>query len=249
MSRYFSGQGKVYIAKRDGSGVPQGFVFLGDCSLLGINLGRAGERSATGGSETPGSLSMGGSSPVIDMVLDDFAKENLAAAMYGQANAISGATVAAEALIARLGYTVPLVNINITSWTSLTHDSGSPVYTKNVDYSVNMETGSILFPASGSAIVDAQALRANYVFGNHEKVSAFTMASAFYWLRLEGWNTAMSPKQAVVLDVYKVKLMPTDGYPVISDGFAQMRLMAQAHYDENMSSTTANGNYLRIRQV
>lgn len=250
MTRYFSGQGKVSVSPRDGAGLPTGFSYLGNCSDFSISLGRAGERFATNGSA--GDIlaqSLGGNLPVISMILDEFAKENLEKATYGKATAVSGASVSNEVVVAALGKSVPVANIGITTWTSLRDSTLATTYVQGTDYTINKDTGMLDFPASGSAIADAQSLRATYVYGAHEKVGAFTTAQPFWYLRFDGWNTVFSPKQAVVVEAYKVKLLPADGLPIITERFSAMTWVAFVDYDDLRTPSQADGNFFRIRQV
>jgi hypothetical protein len=243
--KYFVGQGKVYLSPKDSSGNPTGFVFLGNTPSLEFNVGRAGDRYATGGG-TPYGLVKGGGNPVVSLILDEITQDNLAKAFYGAVTTVAGATVANETVVAALEKMVPLANINITSWTSLRHSSGTPVYVRDVDYSVNLKAGSLTFPSSGTAITNGQSLRANYVYGSYNKIPAFTTVPAFYWLRFEGVNVA-DDDSPCILDCYKVKLMPAQGLSLIGETFSSVQFLAPMYYDSTRGGT--DGYFFRIRQT
>src|SRR3954462_9813193 len=115
MTRYFSGQGKVYLSTRDVSGNPVGFAFLGNCPEFVLSAGRAGERFATAGGETPGNLVKGSGEPVVSMVLVELTRENLARALYGAVTPIAGSSVVNEVVTAKLGFTAALANIGVSA--------------------------------------------------------------------------------------------------------------------------------------
>ena len=77
----------------------------------------------------------------------------------------------------------------------------------------------------------------------------FFFAAVLFYLRFDGWNTAMSPMQPVTVEAYKVKLLPADGLPIITDRFGAMQWNALVDYDELRAVTQADGNFFRIRQV
>ncbi len=244
-TRYFSGQGKVYLSLKDGGGNPTGFSFLGNTPALDFAIGRAGERYATGGG-TPYGLVRGSGSPVISLTIDELTKDNLAKALWSAVTSVAGNTVANEVLTSALGKTVPLANINLSSFTSLTDLGGGTTYVNGTDYTANLKAGSITFPASGSAIGDAASLKANYVFGAYDKIPAFTTVQPYYWLRFEGINTADGDSPCIV-DAYKVKVLPASGLSFINDALSAVQFVVPMHYDSTRGGT--DGYFFRIRQT
>lgn len=249
MSYYF-GQGKVYLGKRVGANVPGGYIPIGNCPSLVLVPGRAAERYAVADGETPPALSRGGDLPSVELEIEDFSKENFEKALYGKKSTVAGTTVVNETVVAVLGATIPVVNMNIATWTSLTHSTGAPTYVNGTDYTVNLETGSINFPATGSAIADLQSLRANYTFAAYDRVGGFTVAQPYWRVRFEGFNILTAGgKKPVIVDMYKVRLMPADSLPVISGGLANLRMSGRMQYDIDQADVPETGRFFKIMYV
>jgi hypothetical protein len=182
--------------------------------------------------------------------LEDFSKENLEWAFFGTATLIAGATVSAETLTAYVGKHIPLANINLTSFTSLTNAAGSTTYVAGTDYTVNLKSGLISIPKTGSAIADASSVKANYVCGNSEKVAAFTKTNKEYWLRFEGLNTAEGDNP-VIVDIYRTRFQPMKEWSLLESGqnLSSLELDGDALYDAKQPNTTTDGRFFRERMV
>lgn len=248
-TRLFMGQGKMYIAEREAGGTPKGFSFLGNCPEVIISAGRAAARFATGGTETDSALVPRGDLPIIQVTLDEFFLEHLARILYGQSTSISPASVVNEPIIASTGKTVALKNMNLSASPTVKDSTETITYTKDVDYTENLKAGSLEFSVAGSTIPDQAALKVSYSYGAYQKVSAFTIAPAFHWLRMEGWNTAVSPITPIVLDVYKVKFRPATSFPMIGDDLALVQLEAVVHRDVLQPDNTEDGRFFRLRRA
>jgi hypothetical protein len=247
MSQYFSGQGSVFAGLRNASGqTPGGFVNLGNCSSLLLHLGRNFVRDATGGSETLQPLVRATDPPTFDLVMEELTAANLALLTYGQNTPVSGATVSGEVLTGVAGASVPLANINLTAFTSLTNAGGGTTYVRNVDYLINLSSGMITIPSGSPA---TGSLRANYIYGAHTKVGLGTIAPPYYWLRFEGLNSA-NFNTPVVVDLFSTRLAPVESLPLIGDTFLTMQIQGRMFKDsfQNVSDLTT-GQLMRIRQV
>lgn len=159
--------------------------------------------------------------------MEDISKENLAIAMFGESLTIANGTVSAEPHTAHLGYSFHLNRINLTSFTSLTSAGGSPTtYVAGTDYIVrDLKTGEIFIPAD-SDIPDASAVRANYVAGAMDRVSAYSRTNTELWVRFNGRNMAnqLSP---VVAEVFKARFSPAAALDFIKNSFPGMQLELQ----------------------
>lgn len=244
---FFLGQGPVLSAIRDGSGIPLGFTLFGNCSNLELSLGKNLSLYATGGSQTPANAVRSSEPPSLTMNIENISSANLAMLIYGINTAIAAGSVASETVIGYLDKVCPLAYINLSSFTSLTHSSGSPTYVRNTDYTVDLKNGAIT-PLSTGAISNAQSLRANYVRLASTKVAAGTIAPPFQALRFHGLNVASS-LDPVVVDVYKVRFYPIDNLPLIADKHASLKVSARIFYDPVQSDTTTDGRLVRIRKV
>lgn len=245
MSAYFSGQGKVYAAIRNSSGVPGSFYDLGNCSSLVIHQGLAFVTNASGGSETLSPGVRSGEVPLFTLNLEDLSATNLATVMYGQANSVVGASVVSDTVSALPGTSTPLANINITAWGWLKNAALTVTYIQGVDYIINKSTGMLSFPVSSACV---GSVVANYTFGTYSKVASGTMAPPYLWLRFEGVNTGNN-WEPVVVDLYKCRLYPAKDVPLIADSIASIPMDGRLFKDTNQTFTLTDGQFLRIRKV
>lgn len=247
VDKYYRGQGSAYLSERDPvTGQPaNGFRFLGNVPMLRISTTTQQVKhneSFTGQGltdlviETTKEVTLG-------IQLESFDKENLILALFGTSTALAGATVTGESLKAPgPGRSVPLANINLTSFTSL---SGGG--TQGTDYTVNLKTGMLSFAAT-SAIAAGTALTANYVCAAAEKVSAFTRTNKEYWLRFDGLNTAEGDAP-VVIDCFRVRFMPSKEWSLIGNELSSLELDGDALYDAKQPDSTVDGRFFRVRQA
>lgn len=183
--------------------------------------------------------------------MEDISRENLAVAMFGESLTVAGGTVSAEPHTAHKGYSFHLNRVNLTSFTSLTSTGGTPTtYVAGTDYQVvNLKTGEIFVPAS-SAIPDASAVRANYVAGAMERITAYSRTNTELWVRFNGLNMAnqLSP---VVAEVFKARFSPAAALDFIKNSFPGMQLELQGEVlFEPLLETVAGyeGGMFRILQ-
>lgn len=249
VDRYYRGQGAVYISDRDATtGQPTGgFRFLGNVPSLRISTTTQQvkhQESYTGQGLTDLVIETTKEAQLM-LTLEDFDRDNLAFALFGTPTTVAGATVSNEAVIAQPGRHVPLANINLTSFTSLS--SGATTYVQGTDYTVNLKSGMVSFP-TGSAIAAGASVQASYVCGSHEKISAFTKTNKEYWLRFDGLNTAEGDSP-VVIDCYRVRFMPQKEWNLIGNELSTMELDGDILFDSKQPNTTADGRFFRERQV
>lgn len=249
--RYYRGQGKVYFSEKNAAtGQPQGgFKFLGNVPELMLrqeteNLEH--KESQTGQSLVDLRIEIAKTATMM-MTLESWEADNLAIALYGTKTIIAGATVTSEDVTAALGVYTPLARVNLTSFTSLTNAGATTTYINGTDYTVDLKGGMLYIP-TGGAITAAQALKANYVAGSTEKVSAFTTPVKEYWLRFNGLNTA-EEDAPVIIDAYRVRFNPQQEIQMISNELSVMQLEGSVLWDSKLPDTTADGRFFRVRQT
>jgi hypothetical protein len=179
--------------------------------------------------------------------MEDMTSANMQTLLYGQNNSFSG-TVTAEVVVGYVGKMTPLVNMNLSSFTTLKNQALSTTYVKNTDYTVDLSNGTISIPATGSAITDGQILSAAYVYNTYTKVGIGTSNQPFFALRFEGLNTA-NTNSAVIVDMYKTKLYPLESLILISDQINQLQVNGRMFKNQFMTDTRADGLYMRIKQA
>lgn len=248
VDRYYSGQGKLYAAARDGGGNPLGFRFLGNCNGINLNPGMQMLQYATDTSAggVVSALNSTGPEPELAITLENFSKENLSISLYSGNSVVNAGTATAEVITARLGLLVPLANINVTAVSSVTNSAVSITYTVGTDYTVELSGGGIVFPATGSAISNAQSIKVTYTYGGYEKIGAFTSALPFYSLKFIGVDHNNVP---IVCDFFKTRLMQTGDIALIGENLASMQFKVQLFYDSTQTGGLDEGKVFRIRRV
>ena len=113
------------------------------------------------------------------------------------------------------------------------------------DLYIDYPTGMLEFPSTSTV---ASTVYATYTYASYTKVSAGTIAPPFYWLRFQGLNTG-NTGEAVVIDLYKVRMYPMTDFPVISDAIAQFPIDGRIFKDTNQTFTLTDGQFLRVRKV
>lgn len=244
--KYYRGQGSAYLSDRDPvTGQPaNGFRFLGNIPMLRISTTTQQvkhQESYTGQGltdlviETTKEVTLG-------IQLESFDKDNLLLALFGTSTAIAGATVTGETLKAPgAGRSVPLANINLSSFTSLSAGVAG------TDYTVNLKTGMISFSTTTTVAANTN-LTASYVCAAAEKISAFTATNKEYWLRFDGLNTAEGDKP-VVIDCFRVRFMPSKEWSLIGNELSSLELDGDALYDAKQPDSTVDGRFFRVRQA
>lgn len=250
VDRYYRGQGRVYFAEKDtATGNATGFRWLGNVPELRLSLNTERvehKESYTGQSQTDKVIEVS-QEGTWTMQLEDFSKENLALAMYGQAAAVAAKTVTAEPIVGYIEKSTFLPDINITTFTSLTNTGGLTTYVAGTDYTINLKSGRIDILAGG-AITEGQALEANYGAGDFESVGAFTQANTEVWMLFEGLNTAET-NNAVVVDAFKVRFNPFTDWDLIGDEFANLSLEGMLLYDPTQDDGSGSGGFFKERQL
>lgn len=242
-SFYFSGQGIVLLAARDGSGNPTGFTNVGNVSALAISLETTvleHKESSTGARAIDLRLTTENKVNV-SATLESVYADNLVIALRGDSTTVSAGSVTDEIVVARLGKTVSLANINVSS-VVVTGPSGTPTYVDGTDYTVNPEVGSLNILSAGS-IPDAGNIEVDYAFTDQIEVNSFTTGSVDRWLRFEGLNTART-NEPVVVDIFKFSADPLQELALIQEDVAQMVLEGSALAD---ATKVTGSQFFRIR--
>ena len=247
VDNYFMGQGRVYAALRDTTAVPLGFRFLGNAPKVTLNLGQHAVQYATGGTQAPRNKHASAQPPTIDIDLESLNKENLAISLYGTPSTIAGASVSGEQTKLYAGQYTPLTNINLQSIASVTNVGATITYVNGVDYVPNLPMGT-LQSLIGGAIADGQIVMVNYTFQSHDKVGGFTTAPGVYWIRFEGINLIKN-NSPVVVDVFKVRIKPIDGFGLLGDNIVALALRGRILRDYTQPTLTTEGGLIRIRQL
>ena len=215
---YAVGQGKVYIAPRDSTGVIGGYTHIGDCDgfeittaqqFLDIQESMTGNRSTVVHTPTSSDYSLSVSILNID-------GDNLARALYGETASVAGATVTGEAINAYAGTMAALKYPGVSA---VTVKKGGTSLVAGTDYVLDADNGTLTFLAGSTQVTGAAAvaLTVDYTHGGvASRVKAFTQGLKDYTLRFEG-KTVVDGKAQIGV-VHRAALDMTKTLSLIGTG-------------------------------
>lgn len=203
-SRYFLGQGKVFVGGRDAAGAPDNLVFAGDISSASMtpNIDTVETKENVTGQRATAVSIQTGVEYQLSIAFRSMKPEHAAVWMQGSNTVKAGASVTDEAVTASLGGFVPLAHVKVSS-VVVTGAGGTPTYVADTDYKVHADEG-LLEILDGGSITDGLALLVDYTYAAQHHVSA-NPANADKYIVFAGINTADNNKQTRVT-IYKAKL-------------------------------------------
>lgn len=219
---YYSGQGSLYIAKRDVTGKPLGFIPIGNVPELTIDIevSKFEHKESESGSRLLDLTIVKEKKGKFKMKVENISLDNLALGLYGEQANVVGATVTDEEVKFYKGKRMPLAHPNVSA-VVVKDVTETTTYVLGTDYTVDAKNGVLIFPASGSLIAEAAVLNVAYTYGAYSNLEAFTSAeSPERWLRFEGLNTVDGSH--VVIDCYRAQFDPLTGYALINEEIAAL---------------------------
>ena len=249
-TKYFRGQGTVYLAERTAGGLPKVLRNLGNVPELKISLETETlehKESQSGHALTDLRLEISKKASA-SLILEHFSKENLALLVRSTIVSVSASTahtgdvLGGGATDAVVGNVLDLGYRNVTG-VVIKDSTGSPkTLTLNVNYRLNAALGQIelLDLTTGGAFV--QPFKADFTPGNSTEVGMFTAAQKEWYLRFEGLNTADS-NASVGIDLFRFVCDPSKELSVIGDDTAKFELSGSLLLDTTRASSAALGQF------
>jgi hypothetical protein len=163
-NKYYSGQGSILLAERNELGQPLGFISVGNVTSLSISVETTlfEHKESCTGNRGIDKLIVQEVKANVSFTMEHFSKENLALALYGTSDVITGTTVTDEVLMAYKGKWSALKNIQVKN-VVITNQDGTTTYTLGTDYTLNLKAGSVMILSDGN-IANGSALKVNYAF-------------------------------------------------------------------------------------
>ncbi|QTD44975.1 hypothetical protein [Ottowia testudinis] len=266
MSYYASFQGRVFLAKRNALGQAIEAQSPGNVAELKLSLktdvlehfeSQSGQRALD-------HRMVKQKSATVMLTIEEFTKENLALALYGNHQLSAGATVTDEpigvqstpAVMPTVGERYFLAHQKISNLV-LKDNAAMPVTLQaGVDYTADLDFGAVQFlrtnnGGGGGATppVDfAAPVKASYAFGAVTEIGIFTQALPERFLRLEGINTAQGNAR-VLVELYRVAFDPLKELNLISDEYNKFELEGSLLADSTKPIDALLGQFGRIVQV
>ncbi|HFE7520432.1 TPA: hypothetical protein ACGAD2_000900 [Salmonella enterica subsp. enterica serovar Newport] len=239
---YYYGQGKLYLAKRNASGRPGAYRWVGDVSKLELALSvetLTHKESYSGQRATTRRL-ITSKDATVTSTWFEFSAENLATQLYGERAIVAAGTVTGEALPDNIqaGDRLALAHQNVSDVVIGTLQEGT-------DYTVDALYGALTFLTP-----QAKAAGVNYSHAGGVNTTLFTRQPEELALRYEGINLAEGGK-AVVVELYKIQFDPVSALSLISadNDVAGLETKAGVLFDGGMGSDPLLGNFGRVIHV
>lgn len=218
-SRYFSGQGPIFIGLRDVDGKPAGLTFIGDCSEVSLtpSVEKSQVTENVTGAGGIGSEFVKKVEYSFSLTAKSIKSAHLALILQASNTAQAAGSVTDEAVVGYHDKFMPLANVKLST-VVLTDGTGTTTYTAGTDYVIHADEGMLEILSTG-AITDAQALLVDYSFAAQHLHNA-SPANQDYYLTFSGMNRADNNKQTRC-EIYKLKLDPS-ALGMIQDEHADM---------------------------
>lgn len=243
---YYSGQGSLYVAKRDANGKPLGFMPIGNVPELTIDIeiSKYEHKESESGSRLLDLTIVKEKKGKFKMKVENISLDNLALGLYGTNATVAGGSVVDEEVKFYKGTRMPLARPNVSA-VVVKDVTETTTYVLGTDYTVDAANGVLIFPSSGSLIAEGATLNIAYTYGAYSNMEAFTSTeSPERWLRFEGLNTVDGSH--VIIDCYRAQFDPLTGYALINEEIASLDMNGSLLADANISS---GSKFFRQRNV
>lgn len=205
-TKYFRGQGPLYIGRRSAVGEPDDLIFVGDVGEVTMEpqIDYSEVIENVTGQGGIGSSSLTRVQYEMQIMMRSVKPTHLALALHGVASVIAAGTVTDQVHIARPGKFVRLQHVKVST-VVVTGTSGTPVYIAGTDYIVHAEQGMVEILSTGN-ITDGLQIAIDYAYAAQNHVTT-NPGNIDRYIVFSGKNTANNDKQTRV-EIYKVRLDP-----------------------------------------
>lgn len=230
--QYFSGQGRILVAKRQINGRPGAFALFADCSAAKFSPKVDTEEideSMTGQRLTARILEKK-KSAALTVTCKQFTKTSATLGFYSQSTTIASGSVTGELLPPGLvaGDEVGLAHGNVSALV-ITDSAGTPA---TAVLGTNYKLNSAVFGNVGIITPGAleQPFKAAYSYAQAETYPIFSQTPEERYVRIEGLNTA-EDNAPVLIEYYMAKPAPFSSVDWISDSASNQDVDFNLLYD------------------
>ena len=257
MSTYASFQGRVYLGKRDVEGNPIEVRSPGNVAELKLSLKTdvLEHYESQTGQRTLDHRMVKQKSATVNLTIEEFTKENLALALYGNYVVGTPGTVTNEPLAGAsplVGERYFLAHPKVASLVILDSSATPATLVEGVDYTVDKDFGAIqllrLNDGGTPAVAYAAPLKASYAFGVTTDIGIFTQPLPERFLRLEGINTA-DGNARVLVELYRVAFDPLKEISFISNEYNKFEMEGSLLADSSKPFDATLGQFGRIQLI
>lgn len=232
-SKLLLGRGKVYFDRFDAAGARQGERFLGNVQTLEVtptveDIKKYSSAAAAGDLIASDVLR---TTLALRIVADEFKKENLALALFGDNATLSqtGSSVTDEVIGAVLqGHYYPTVYRDISAVT-VEPSGGGTAYTVDDDYTVDGTTGRI-YIVPGGGIADDDEIQVDYTYATIalDITRGMNTRAVKGYLRFIG-DPARGPQ--LELEIWRASIHADGAIGFISDDYANFTMSGDIESD------------------
>jgi hypothetical protein len=250
MSTYASFQGRVFLGKRDESGLPIEVRSPGNVAELKLSLKTdvLEHYESQTGQRTLDHRMVKQKSATVNLTIEEFTKENLALALYGNHVVGTSGTVTAEPV----GGATPIVgdryflaHPKVSSLVVVDSAATPATLALGTNYTADTDFGALQFlEITGFT----PPFKASYAYGVATEIGIFTQALPERFLRLEGVNTAQGNAK-VLVELYRVAFDPLKEISFISDEYNKFELEGSLLADTTKPYDAVLGQFGRIVQL
>ena len=227
-SRYFRGQGKIFIGDRDANGKPAGLVFVGNVTTAEItgNIERANKIESVTGGGGVGASFIKASKYGVSLSLSSIKAAHLKEALHAVITLKPASSVTDESHIAYHDKFIRLLHTNLST-VVVTDNTNVTTYTVDVDYVLDAAAGTIEILSTGS-IPDLAEIYVDYSYAAQTHMTINPNNESKY-VMFDGLNSADNDKK-VRCEMFKVKFSP-GALSLITDETTDMSLDGEIELD------------------
>lgn len=259
MPTYASFQGRVFLGSRDANGQPINVRSPGNVATLKLSLktdvlehyeSQSGQRSQDHRMIKQKSAS-------VSLTIEEFTKENLALALFGNFSTMNSGRVQNQPLgdrqdLPTLGERLFLAHQRISNLQVRDSSLDPKSLLNGEDYTLDADFGAIqLLRLNDGETPPASfkpPLLASYDHGEVTNIGIFNRPPPERFLRLEGVNTAQGNAR-VIVEIYRVAFDPLKELDLISDNYNKFELEGSALMDSTKPVDAEFGQLGRIIQI
>ncbi|VFR34613.1 Phage protein [plant metagenome] len=243
----FSFQGRVLLAERQANGKPAAMRFVGNASLLQLQLTAENTdktESFSGSRGLYGRLNRS-KAITVSLTLDEWLPANIALGLYSKPITLEGGTVTAEPFppglvagdLVRLDH--PFVSNVVLS------DGAEPAApVPPAAYVLDSPNAGLVKIVDPTGL--AQPFTAAYSHASADSLAMFTEKPPERWLMLDGINTVN--QQPVVLELYRLQFDPLGTLDAINEEYGELALTGAGLIDADKVPDETLGGFGRILQ-
>lgn len=250
MSFYASFQGRVYLGRRDANGAPIEVRSPGNVADLSLSLKSdvIEHYESQSGQRAVDLRLVKQKSATVMLTIEEFTKENLALALYGNYVTGTGGSVTDEPIggaTPTLGDRYCLAHPKVSALTVVDSAATPATLTLGTHYTADVDFGAVqLLDITGLT----PPFKASYTFGAVTEIGIFTQPLPERFLRLEGVNTAAGNAK-VLVELYRVAFDPLKKLDFISNELNKFELEGSLLADSTKPFDATLGQFGRIVQI